>query len=76
MVQVIAVVAALAAFPAVADEGEPVPGSERDPFSQTYTGRDPEEVREEREREQGKVSRCDRTCPCGHDAPAQGQPKA
>jgi hypothetical protein len=70
--QAFVVVAALAAFPVLAEEGRKdyVPGSERDPFSQTYTGRDPEEVRAEREREHEhehrKASPCDRTCACGH----------
>jgi hypothetical protein len=72
--QVIAIAVALAAFPAAADEGEPIPGSDRDPFSQTYTGRDPEEVRAEREREQRKASHG--TCACGHKGAAQEHPKA
>lgn len=83
--QVIALAAALGAFPAFA--GDPAPGSERDPFSQTYIGRDPEEiraererdvraevervVRAERERERAQASPCDRSCPCGHKRVAQ-----
>ena len=72
--QALAVAAALAAFPAFADEGQDyVPGSERDPFSQTYTGRDPEEVRAERERELRNAGRCEASCACGHKGSVQEQ---
>jgi hypothetical protein len=73
--QIIAIAAALAAFPAFADGGDPIPGSDRDPFSQTYTGRDPEEVRAERARERAEATPCDRSCPCGHKAAVQQRPK-
>jgi hypothetical protein len=85
IVQVFAVAAALAAFPAFAEGpdswtdpsgGYVQPGSERDPFSQTYTGRDPEEARAERERELKRASPCDKTCACGHKGAAQEHPKA
>lgn len=75
--------APLAAFPAFADQdpaepnrGYVQPGSERDPFSQTYTGRDPEEVRAERERELRNAGRCEASCACGHKGAAQERPKA
>jgi hypothetical protein len=60
--QVIALAVGLAAFPVAADVDEPLMGSDRDPFSQTYTGRDLDEVRAERERErqQSKPCACDR----------------
>ncbi len=61
--QVIAIVAALSALPALADEGAPVAGSSRDPFSQTYTGRDPEQQKE--------AKPCDRACSCPRHQPAK-----
>jgi hypothetical protein len=76
--QVIVVAAALAGFPALADEDRDyVPGSERDPFSQTYIGQDPDEVRAARERElRAEIDRAVRAareraaasaCSCGHE---------
>ncbi len=61
MAKVMAIGIALTAFPALASALD-----DHDPFSQTYTGRDPEELRAEREREQKKASPCDMSCPCGH----------
>jgi hypothetical protein len=78
--QVLVVAAALAALPAGADvqrerSQAPIPGSDRDPFSQTYTGRDSaNEARAEREREQKKASPCE--CACGHKGAAQEHPNA
>jgi hypothetical protein len=66
MAKVMAIGLALTAFPALAS-----PLDDHDPFSQGYTGRDPEELRAEREREQKKASPCDESCPCGHHKKAQ-----
>jgi hypothetical protein len=52
---------ALTALPALAG-----PVDDHDPFSQGYTGRDPQELRAERDREQHKASPCEAPCPCGH----------
>src|SRR5262245_21597569 len=79
--QVIAIAVALAAFPAVADVQResavgPIPSSIRDTSSQTYTGRDSDEARAQREREQRKASACDTSCACGHKGAAQEHSKA
>ncbi len=52
--QVIAIVTALSAFPALADEGAPATGSSRDGFSQTYVGRET--------RQQDEARSCERAC--------------
>jgi ABC-type sugar transport system substrate-binding protein len=75
--RILVLAAALAASPAAASPGpdertDPsrgyVPGSEQDPFSQTYDGREAERAREAREREQPKPGPCDGSCACGHHA--------
>jgi hypothetical protein len=81
--QVLAIAAALAAFPAAADVERtrgartdgPIRGSDRDPFSQTYDGRSPEDARDLRDREEKGMS-CETSCACGHAAEAQQHPKA
>ncbi len=72
--QVIAIAAALAAFPALAQEAAPIPGSDRDPFSQTYDGQPTEKVQAQREKHQR--SACDRSCACGHHRAKQEPTKA
>ena len=61
MAKVIAIGVALTALPALAS-----PLDDHDPFSQGYTGRDPQELRAERDREKPKASPCAAPCPCGH----------
>jgi hypothetical protein len=66
----------LGGFPALAEEREPTRGSDRDPFSQTYTGRDVAAVRAEADRASRETSPCMRSCPCarhdgGHNKPSK-----
>jgi hypothetical protein len=76
--QLLAIAAALAASPALADEVT-IPGFDQDPFSQTYSGfrsdepRDGERAKDARKDEGKDTMRCDRDCPCGHHR-AQRQP--
>lgn len=69
LAKILAVSAALAAVPALAGEPGPIPGSDRDPFSQTYTGPHREDAhakaRPTPERDNAAADRSRRACTCG-----------
>ncbi len=67
---VTALVAALAAVPVLAEESPPTAGTEKDPFSQGYTGIQEHAAPSPAERDRKDASAHECHCAHGHDAPA------
>ena len=78
LMMVVAVAASLVGVPALGQEPSVVQGSDRDPFSQTYTGgaftesdaghdrSSKHDAKGDAKSEKAGSARCSRSCDCGH----------